>query len=1468
MSGTIPLIPPSFGASSGNSGSPNVNRVNTMPATNDPINTTNTTNVSQSVVDENLPQLLDSRGGSHVTNVPIEMAEVSLVVLTDLVGVGGLLSAVDCFSLCYSWEERLCMLVAVGKVIVYVGLRFVENFQEGHMYNNYGVRSARKPLDKTKETCFAYGKLGHLQKDYPSHKTSTPFYPSSNNSLNKSKPYTPSFNQTSSHNSSNHQKDYKGKYNGLKAEMVILTKRIDDMTKGKSKKRKKDKEKSKKEDEPSVGKADARSGQWVDITMKKVHRLLSMTVGDERKHVLDYTHVDLHCVEHQRKNLEPLPKLIGAAPSSTSESLISLSDLTLNMADLILETPETKNNRPYVKMLHAYVIKKKIEKFPANPNQGFDKKADSSTEQLLLTLMKEVKGLKRKMENLNEVKVKELRSDNETEFRNHKLEEFCDEKGIPQNFSSPSYMGFMVFQMDVKSAFLNEKISEEVYVQQPPGFESNVYPNHVCKFDKALYGLKQAPRAWYNFIRDHILKGDTELYFIPIDLQLADIFTKPLAEPIFTRLVAELGMLNIEKQEFWYTKEVEEETKTITFLLLWWDKPLSFTQDEFISGISLPIYKLSEVPEQSLLPPYGEVNADDTADKSLSGASVQLVTQSKAITNLKTKKKKISPSSKPKSPHKVLDQHVEEEKDAEFVAKKEVDEQSLKIPAVEKLLDEADKLNKAVQEPPESPYDTKSEIKVVKSLFTFLISKLKDQIMHDSKAIYDIHENSDSDSNLQLMPDDDLRSVLGFYTADSDDTHENEVSKSNHIFQDDNAFAERLSLQDHMDHICEEVSSLHSRLGDMESSIVQQVLAEFKSSLPALVIDSLKEQLLSLLSDALKDTLPQLLKDYIKSFVSKSITEELPHKELSKSIYKNMKKSIRLKRQQEVFKKANAEGEKWEKSNPAEEKDAQHPDQNKGEQISEANIADILFRTTFSKFSPTPPKEPTPPRYLAKGKEIAIVKEQVNELVSYQEEGSSIPKMPKLKSFLTSEGTLSQEELNNQIMKLKRINDLKAQKDKSKQELRKMFNRATLKAQAKKWTKHETKKAKMLKEYNHQISFRADPLPIRKISYAVNSHKEVTIRIIRSDNPLNLIVYPNFKLNSMGFSEWLEVMDQAKKLGLPPPLAHATVDGMNMNLILPPGVMPIEGLVIKEPESGIFYMNMNTNIVFQIEKVMKGLSECKASESNIRRIRVKDIVKEVEDYLKTYSSAGMDISDEYCNDWKLPNDWMVDLPNVVNFLVPKLRQLKNDSVVWRNNKGNEKLFNIKRVLMIYMAKMQKYNEALFSVKMRLSSLKVRASQAVYQETRLWNIRLTKDSYDDLFDYLQQFEKLVNASRAKKLEKSHDPVALVAHKGSSSRTSTPYYVTHPSSVVDYDVDYQGDAIQKNYEDPLTSAMILLARAITQRFFNPTNNRLRTSSNTRNQAIVQGPYEFRIFTPSETEAPRMQKEQELRGDDSKQ
>ncbi|GJY19863.1 putative ribonuclease H-like domain-containing protein, partial [Tanacetum coccineum] len=70
-----------------------------------------------------------------------------------------------------------------------------------------------------------------------------------------------------------------------------------------------------------------------------------------------------------------------------------------------------------------------------------------------------------------------------------------------------SYMGFIVYQMDVKSAFLYGKIDEEVYVSQPPGFLDPMYSNKVYKVVKALYGLHQAPRAWYATLSTFLLKN-------------------------------------------------------------------------------------------------------------------------------------------------------------------------------------------------------------------------------------------------------------------------------------------------------------------------------------------------------------------------------------------------------------------------------------------------------------------------------------------------------------------------------------------------------------------------------------------------------------------------------------------------------------------------------------------------------------------------------------------------------------------------------------------------------------------------------------------------------------------------------------------------------------------------------------------------------------------------------------------------
>jgi hypothetical protein len=69
---------------------------------------------------------------------------------------------------------------------------------------------------------------------------------------------------------------------------------------------------------------------------------------------------------------------------------------------------------------------------------------------------------------------------------------------------------FKLHEMDVKSALLNG-VLEEVYVRQPPGFESEKYPHWLYKLRKALYGLKQEPRAWYGRLRGFLFKRGFEM---------------------------------------------------------------------------------------------------------------------------------------------------------------------------------------------------------------------------------------------------------------------------------------------------------------------------------------------------------------------------------------------------------------------------------------------------------------------------------------------------------------------------------------------------------------------------------------------------------------------------------------------------------------------------------------------------------------------------------------------------------------------------------------------------------------------------------------------------------------------------------------------------------------------------------------------------------------------------------------------
>ena len=75
-------------------------------------------------------------------------------------------------------------------------------------------------------------------------------------------------------------------------------------------------------------------------------------------------------------------------------------------------------------------------------------------------------------------------------------------------------MGWHIHQMDVKTAFLNGVIEEEVYIEQPEGFEIFSNKSHVCRLKRALYGLKQAPHAWYTWM---------DIYFTGLEFSKSEV---------------------------------------------------------------------------------------------------------------------------------------------------------------------------------------------------------------------------------------------------------------------------------------------------------------------------------------------------------------------------------------------------------------------------------------------------------------------------------------------------------------------------------------------------------------------------------------------------------------------------------------------------------------------------------------------------------------------------------------------------------------------------------------------------------------------------------------------------------------------------------------------------------------------------------------------------------------------------------
>jgi hypothetical protein len=144
---------------------------------------------------------------------------------------------------------------------------------------------------------------------------------------------------------------------------------------------------------------------------------------------------------------------------------------------------------------------------------------------------------------------------------------------IREVISITAEMGWKIHQMDVKTTFLNGIIQEEVYIEQPLGFEVHGRESHVCTLNKALYGLKQVPIAWYSRIDSYLQQlgfekseVDPNLYYILVGenplilfLYVDDIFiigAERLINSCKENLASEFEMTDIRLMHYFLGLEV------------------------------------------------------------------------------------------------------------------------------------------------------------------------------------------------------------------------------------------------------------------------------------------------------------------------------------------------------------------------------------------------------------------------------------------------------------------------------------------------------------------------------------------------------------------------------------------------------------------------------------------------------------------------------------------------------------------------------------------------------------------------------------------------------------------------------------------------------------------------------------------------------------------------------------------------
>ncbi|GJU01307.1 retrovirus-related pol polyprotein from transposon TNT 1-94 [Tanacetum coccineum] len=559
--------------------------------------------------------------------------------------------------------------------------------------------------------------------------------------------------------------------------------------------------------------------------------------------------------------------------------------------------------------------------------------------------------------------------------------------------------------------------------------------------------------ARYHFIRDHVLKGDIELHFIPNDLQLADIFTKPLAKPSFTRLVDELGILNIEK--------VDGATNTITFTLSNFDKPLLFNLDEFssITGLYYSENHVSAPAKETVRAGLATLGLVDEKNPDLSFAA--LVNSSL----LKIKYFHRFMLYVVKCLGGMQGSHDQLNINQQMIAYSLIWGLNVDIGNIifSNLVFKLQNGKKGREPNGIQPKKTSMRLSMPKKLVATAdaTKSLEAFGLEHEKIVKEVVEDplanesgigslgNEANSDLESMSDDEIMFVSGNEEEDDDFKKLSQVDE----IAVDNVIDKLVGMantEDATTNVCI-ASDLHAH-----TSVVRDTLPTFKKQIqkainkkmPKVVLKPLYIEFnaLNKLESERFVILQKQLSKSIKKTMAKAVKKNVSLEKIAANLHELVGLVSQLVRIVDLVAppiSAATEGEKESQAQaqselePAMEKPkvvidipipAPTPLNSIIDNIPYEQFTINLFSSGSSEFSPTPP-----PSMVDKGKGIAQTSDDDQQkLLSYMEGGGLTPTLLNLHQFrIAGEGPLTLEEAKLQMQEIKRLADLKAEKEKS-----------------------------------------------------------------------------------------------------------------------------------------------------------------------------------------------------------------------------------------------------------------------------------------------------------------------------------------------------------------------------------------------------------------------------------------------------